>query len=168
MLMPDEDFAPSDSLSYEAYEDSLEVKCGKAILSPIGDNKENTSTPIIEAIPVQEKVSREAIKTEEKESVDFLNGIKNFLGSNEFEKQIRSTAKKTKIPPKVIRKNFLKRIAGSIADTMNIGINMVEVGVNTVLNLINSVLQGGVALICSVAKAIVRTMTLNNSNRVTN
>ena len=93
----------------------------------------------------------------------FIQQVINFLAGSEFEQQCQTVGAKYKLPPKVVAKNFCLRILGTIGDVLGIAINVTRNFVKGTIQLLISILFGGVDLICNVAQGLVSVITLNQT-----
>lgn len=93
----------------------------------------------------------------------FIKRVIDFLAGREFEEQCKVTGAKYNLPPKVVAKNFCLRILGTIGDVLGIAINVTRNFVKGTIQLLVSILFGGVDLICNVAQGLVSVITLNQT-----
>lgn len=96
--------------------------------------------------------------------------IKNFadyLRSDNFVSDVKNIAKENNIPEKRLAQTFIGKVLGTLSDILGIAIGCVRNGVHAVINILSSVLNGAVDLICNVADSLLRIGTLNKTAKAT-
>lgn len=96
----------------------------------------------------------------------FIERMIHFLAGREFEEQCKSVGAKHNLPPKIVAKNFCLRILGTIGDILGITINVTRNFVKGTIELLVSILFGGIDLMCDVAQGLVTIFTLNQTAQV--
>lgn len=98
------------------------------------------------------------------ESKKFLDWFRKYIGSQDFKNNVNATAVKYNVPPKKVAQNFFENILGTIGDILGVAIGTVRNAGHTVVDIISAILHGAVNLVCNVASAISRIVTLNKTN----
>lgn len=109
---------------------------------------------------VQDVVKQEQEKKARKKISDFMDYIK----SDKFKNDVKDTAGKYKIPEREVAQTFISKVLGTIGDICGIVIGTVRNTVHTVVDLLSAILNGAVDIICNVASALTRVVTLNKTN----
>lgn len=114
----------------------------------------------------EEEVEPQPIALNPENDKRFIKKVIDFLAGREFEEQCKAVGKKHNLPPKVVAKNFCLRILGTIGDVLGIAINVTRNFVKGTIELLVSVLFGGIDLICNVAQGLVTIITLNQTAQI--
>lgn len=114
-------------------------------------------------MPITEEECNKAnddIDNMEEESVkDVLKDLKDYLGSKEFFKDCNKESVKTGKSPKECANNFLLQVANVIGSTLGTGVDVINVTVNSVIGLIDTVLTKAVDIICNVVRGLIGVIT---------
>lgn len=100
---------------------------------------------------------------EVKKARGFLQDFTKYIKSETFKKEINDTAKKYNVPPKKLAEGFFAKALGTIGDVLGIAINCVGNTGHMLVNLLATIIHGGVDIIINVANALVRMVTLNKT-----
>lgn len=125
----------------------------------------------IKGIAAQLKKIEEDKKNGTVESVEDLDNVEvsegfvarfmSYVKTNLFEDHCQQISEKYNIPRKKVAKTAFSRILGTAGDVLLIGCTTFESLVYKFLNIAYIVLKKGVNMICSLAKAIFRMVTLD-------
>lgn len=105
---------------------------------------------------------------EEEETVvekatNMLHGFTDFIRSQAFKDEVNNAAKANGVPPKKVADTFFGKALGTIGDVLGVAINTGGNAAHALIDIINTVLHGAVNLIVSIANALARLVTLNNT-----
>jgi len=100
---------------------------------------------------------------EQKTSKTFFKKFSDYIGSNNFKKDLKEKSEKYGVPAKQLAKNFFLKILGIIGDILGIVVNTVCSIVDTAVSLLSTLLHGAVDVIGKVANGIVGIVTLNQT-----
>lgn len=114
----------------------------------------------------QEETEPQSIPLNPENDRRFIERMIHFLAGREFEEQCKSVGAKHNLPPKIVAKNFCLRILGTIGDILGITINVTRNFVKGTIELLVSILFGGIDLMCDVAQGLVTIFTLNQTAQV--
>ena len=102
-------------------------------------------------------------KMSEKESKDFLKNFKEYVGSFEFKQKLKQASKETGIPTKTIANNFFEKALGTVGDILGVVVETTRNAGHTLIKIIDTVLNGAIDIICNIAQALFRLVTLNKT-----
>lgn len=90
--------------------------------------------------------------------------FKSFITGQGFKDLVEETHNKTGISRKQLADGFFKRVLGTIGDTLGVVIEYAGHAGHMLVNVLETVLHGGINIICKVANAVVSLVTLNQTN----
>lgn len=99
----------------------------------------------------------------EKKAMGFLNGLKDYMQSAGFQKDIKDTAKKYGVPEKQLAQNFFTKALGTVGDILGIAISAVCNAGHMIINLGGTILHGIIDLIRGLANAFASIVTFNQT-----
>ena len=120
----------------------------------VDDNNETSSSN-------SEFMANEQATTKAKRTIlDFMS----FLKSNKFKDEVNAMAKEYKVPPKRLATNFITKVLATVGDILGIAVSTVGNVAHNLIDLLSSILHGGVNIVIKVANAIISVGTLNRTN----
>lgn len=119
-----------------------------------------TIQEVLDGFPDDEEISEE----EAKKAHGFLDNFMSYIKSAGFKDDVMKTSKKYKIPPKQVAQGFFSSCLGTIGDILGIAISTVGNAAHTLMDLLSSVVHGGINLAVRVAQGLASIVTLNKTN----
>jgi hypothetical protein len=96
-------------------------------------------------------------------SKNFIGNFMDYVKSSAFMSKCEEAGKRTGVPPKKVARNFFENILGTIGDVLGVVISTGKDLLLTTIEVLGVVLKAGVSIICGVASAVVRVITLNKT-----
>jgi len=92
-----------------------------------------------------------------------FGGFSEYIKSPKFKSDLNEKSQKYDIPPKQLAKSFFLKIFGILGDIVGIAINTACNLADTAVNILASILHGGIELINKAVNAVGRIFTLNQT-----
>ena len=102
-------------------------------------------------------------EAKEKNAIDYLKKLQEFIKGDDFKNQINQTAKKYNVPPKKLAKNFIEKALGTVGDILGIAIEVVCNAGRTIVTIAGTIANGIISLIESIFRGAVSIVTLNKT-----
>lgn len=96
-------------------------------------------------------------------SKNFILNFMDYIRSKQFFNSCERIAKEKKTTSKQVAKNFFEKVLGTISDVFHVAIDTLEGLIIGTLDILTRVLSAGTAIVCDVARRIVRVTTLNKT-----
>lgn len=118
-----------------------------------------------EVPPVMEQTAQNMAKDDIKVNAakKKLEEFKEYISGERFKNDIHNTAAKYRVPERELATNFIGKVLGTIGDACGIVIGTVRNGVHTLVSVLAAILNGAADVICNVASALTRVLTLNKT-----
>lgn len=99
-------------------------------------------------------------RLKEKDSKTFLNNVRKFLKSDQFEEKCEELSVLHKVDKNKIAESFSQKVIATIADCMGTAIEITYCATTFLINMISCVLKAAIGVICSVANRILGFLSL--------
>ena len=113
----------------------------------------------------REKIDKSITGEEDKNArisaVDMLVKFKNFISSNDFDKQAERVSKKYSITKSAIKNRFINGFLGTIADVLNLTVSITGDVIIGAINFINNIIKSIINFTTATLHKLINLLTLN-------
>lgn len=146
-------------------EEPIHCECVCTAVKSVGQNvsgNPNARVQVIGQAPSQ-FTANNSDEEKVKQATGVLNWFKEYIGTHEFNSEVKRVATKYCLPEKAVATNFFEKVLGTIGDIFGIVFGTIEGFCHTLLGVAGAVARGIVNTICGIGRAIGRVVTLNKT-----